>query len=129
MGLFISNVSSNLFSINYRFDNKCLKNECILNLKINNDQKGPFYVYIGFKNFYINNRKVMLSVNKIQLAGEIITKERNKIDNINCINYSLNKDGKRFYKSKFENKDENEVIHPSGLNVLLFNDCKIKKLK
>ena len=124
IGLFILKTSSNIYSLIYRFDDKCTKNVCELNFHIKNDIKGPFYVYIGFKNFYLNNRKVMLSLDKNQLRGDIINDIK---ENDSCKNYFYYKHGKRYLKKKFEGSNLNKILHPCGLNSLLYNKCYLKR--
>lgn len=124
IGIFILNISSKLNEITYRFDDKCSKNVCNLEFHIKNDIKGPFYVYIGFKNFYLNNRKVMLSVNKKQLNGKIISENE---ENNSCKDYFYYEDGQRYLKKKLEETSLNKVLNPCGLYPLLYNQCNLKR--
>lgn len=63
-------------------------------LHLREDKKAPLYLYIGFKDFYVNHRKVMLSVDYEQLAGKTLSEQESLL---NCEEYNLNKHGMDFY--------------------------------
>jgi hypothetical protein len=124
IGIFIYTSSSKLLKMDFRFDNKCTKNDCDIIFNLKKDYKGPIYIYIRFKNFYRNNRKVMLSINAQQMKGKDMSNESEITD---CINYSKVKDAKRFFDDIFNDKNDEDIIHPCGLKAFLYNDCEIKR--
>ncbi len=108
----------NLFEYKNNITQNCIESsKCTLNFQVFEPVKGPLYFYIFHEDFYVNNRKVMLSQDWKQLKGEILEKENLET---NCSNYDLVEDGKRFYDQKFESKEEDQILHPCGLYALLF---------
>lgn len=65
-----------------------------MNFFITQKTKGPFYIYIHFKDFYVNHRKVLLSVDYDQLSGKILDEDDSKT---NCEDYNKNKHLFDFY--------------------------------
>lgn len=51
-----------LFEFEHRIDDRCVNNKCEIQFKLHKDVQSPIYLYIGYKDFYVNHRKVMLSV-------------------------------------------------------------------
>ena len=62
MGIVLLLSGSDSFEFKHRLDDRCLKGICEIDFTLNDDHDGDFYFYIGYKDFYLNHRKVILSV-------------------------------------------------------------------
>ncbi len=62
MGIAMSRSIDDLFEFKHQIDDRCDNGTCEIRFKIHQDVKGPFYIYIQYDNFFLNHRKVMLSV-------------------------------------------------------------------
>ena len=51
-----------LFEFQHRIDDRCFDGSCEINFKIHENVKGTVYFYVKYRDFYINHRKVVNSV-------------------------------------------------------------------
>lgn len=77
IGLVVKGTSNSSTEFRIRFDDKCRnKSPCVFDLFVRETIPGPVYLYIYFKNFYLNHRNVMRSFNKEQLKGEDVAQDK-----------------------------------------------------
>ncbi len=91
-----------------------------MNEKVNK----KLYVYVGYRDFYINHRKVMNSVNYNQLKGNIVSESDAKSL---CDDYYLNKHGMKYQPDKFKDLDPEGTMLPCGLFPLLYQKRNLKR--
>lgn len=77
IGLIVKGTSNNSTEFRIRFDDKCRnKSPCVFDLFVREAIPGPVYLYIYFKNFYLNHRNVMRSFSKDQLKGDEVAMDK-----------------------------------------------------
>jgi hypothetical protein len=119
-------IAENLKEYTFRYDNMegCVASNgnpggCIWKLKLDEEMKGPVFVYYEIKNFYQNHRKYFKSKSPDQLRGTIL--DDNSISDCDPVTY--NRD---LYITKSitgVNLDPNKIAHPCGsMARSIFND-------
>src|SRR3990167_4963526 len=71
LGLLIRAAGTDITTFTIRLDDKCGDSAtCSFPLFVKSKIKGPIYVYLHFKDFYVQHRAGLKSVSHSQLAGE-----------------------------------------------------------
>jgi len=110
----VKGTSNNSTEFRIRFDDKCRnKSPCVFDLFVRETIPGPVYLYIYFKNFYLNHRNVMRSFNKEQLKGEEVSMA--KVES-SCGEVTKNKHlGISKYFSNASPVDPESALNPCGI--------------
>lgn len=114
--------SNSQFKKQFAINETCLSNNCTFMIHIDEQFKGPFYIFVGFKNFFVNNRKVINSFDLTQLQGNTSS---NYTSSLNCKGYTTVGDARRFYPNFQIDSDPKSPINPSGQYPLLYSPCFI----
>lgn len=120
IGITLYTNSSSQYKFSHQIDQTCFKNKCQIRFILKEDQNGPFYVYVKYKDFYLNHRNIAFSVDWGQINGGSYDSGN---PNARCKGYSLNEDGVAFYPGLFEKKNKGEIMNPCGLFSLLYVKC------
>ena len=107
----------------HRIDDGCFDDKCEYLMRIDKERlKGPLFIYIEYKSFYVDHRKVMLSINYKQMRGEEVDRDDLKND---CKDYLTYKDLSNFYPDLAKDKDPDALLFPCGLFSFLYNRRKV----
>jgi hypothetical protein len=98
--------------ISVRFDTACWKqSSCGVLFNVHDKIKGPVYLYVHHKEYFVNHRNVVRSVSRKQLAGEKIgSEELNR-----CTKFKLNKDAAKTTSFGGSSLSAEEQLSPCGI--------------
>ncbi|OHS99202.1 membrane protein [Tritrichomonas foetus] len=98
-GLIYFKASDDIFELEIPYSNECQTNSsCQISFTVNEDRKGPFFIYYQLTNFYQNNFMYGDSKNWDQLRGKAYKKESN-LDS--CAPVIKSADGENFTTTVF----------------------------
>lgn len=127
LGLLIRAAGTDITTFTIRLDDKCGDSAtCSFPLFVKSKIKGPIYVYLHFKDFYVQHRAGLKSVSHSQLAGEDLSLSDAQSD---CPGAVLNKDIIKSTSVSGKTLDPEAVASPCGLYASLFpkDDFSLKK--
>lgn len=118
MGGIIRAGTSDTDSFDIRFDDKCGDSStCSFPFYVKNKMEGPIYVYLHFKDFFVQHRNSIKSVSQNQLSGEIVGYDAASTA---CIAAVRNEDTLRDYSITGKRLDPKAVANPCGILASLF---------
>lgn len=105
--------------IDVRFDSACFNQDtCGVLFNVHEDMPGPVYLYIHYKNFYVNHRNVVQSISSTQLTGTDINDDSQKKES--CDPFKLNSDVSTITTSyQGTTLVNDEVLSPCGIYPVL----------
>lgn len=89
---------------------------CRFDIEIGEKLEKPVYIYIGYKNFFVNHRNIMNSVDNTQLSGTAVNIDRARGK---CKGRVFNEDGGKTSSFKGSSLEKREVMYPCGLQASL----------
>lgn len=130
LGIVIRMGTSNTDSFTLRFDDKCGDSEsCSFPFIVKRKIKGPIFMYLHFKNFYVQHRMSLKSMSHSQLKGN--NKSPKELEKY-CKGMKINEDFKRDFSFKGDRLDPRAPLNPCGIYATLFPEDDFlleKKLK
>lgn len=124
-GLVLRATTSGTVVYSIRIDDKCSDSEtCKIPLNIKKKMAGPVYVYLGYKNYFLNHRKAVKGIPYEQLTGHTISVAdaqavcTDKYKNEHLTNqYSWSNPALRL--------EPQEAMNPCGIYASLFPKCRL----
>ena len=123
-GAFLYVTNKRTFEWEHILNDDCPENRCAIRFELLQDKHGPFYIYIGHRDFHLNHHKVMTSVSFEQTEGfitDIGTLETS------CRGYVNAESGSRFFPNKFQYYPPQTLLNPCGLFSLLYTERKFTR--
>ena len=118
LGVVIREGTTDTKSFQIRFDDKCGDSQtCEFPFFVKSRMKGPIYVYLHFKNFYVQHRKSLKSVDYDQLKGERQSAADVKTS---CEGMVTNEDFVQDFSITGNKLDPKAALSPCGLYASLF---------
>lgn len=118
LGVVIRAGTNNIESFNIRFDDKCGDSQtCEFPFFVKKKIEGPIYVYLHFKDFYIQHRKSLKSLDQDQLAGEY--QSVSDVKNT-CSGMVTNEDFAQDYSVTGAKLNPQSTLSPCGIYASLF---------
>lgn len=118
LGIVIREGTTDTKSFQIRFDDKCGDSQtCEFPFFVKSRMKGPIYVYLHFKNFFVQHRRALKSVDHDQLKGE-----RQSVADVknSCEGMVTNEDFAQDFSVTGNKLDPKAALSPCGLYASLF---------
>ena len=127
LGVVIRAGTSDTDGFMIRLDDKCGDSQtCSFPFFVKSTIKGPIYVYLHFKDFYIQHRKSLKSVSYDQLTGDNL-----KVSELadTCAGMLVNEDNQQDFSITGNRMDPQGPLNPCGIYASLFprDDFKLSK--
>lgn len=109
-----------LINIRLPINQQCLFNSCPFIFHVDSPPNGPLFFFIEFEEFFVNNYKVINSIDPTQLKGNTSTDYHVASS---CSGYQTISDARRFYPELQAGVSGQQPLNPCGLFPLLYSTC------